>query len=58
VTITLMVGAGYLGGNSLQALRRDLSRVEHIAVVVATAALAAFLVYRYFKARRGDKDEA
>lgn len=57
VTIALMVGAGYLGGNSLQVLRRDILRVEHIAVVMVIAALAVFLLSRYFNARKGDKRE-
>jgi membrane protein DedA with SNARE-associated domain len=34
ITLALMVGIGYLGGNSIQELKRDITRIEHIAIVV------------------------
>lgn len=52
ITIAFMVGAGYLGGDSLQVLRKDLSRIEHAAIVLFVAALALFVVVRYFRSRR------
>jgi membrane protein DedA with SNARE-associated domain len=33
LTVSLMVGMGYLGGNSLQVLKQDVTRVEHLMVV-------------------------
>lgn len=48
-TIALMTGAGYLGGNSLEVLKRDVSRIEHIGIVILVAALVVYLFYRYFK---------
>jgi membrane protein DedA with SNARE-associated domain len=51
-TIALMVGAGYAGGNSIEVLRRDLSRIEHIGVVVGLAVLASFVILRFLKYRR------
>ncbi len=33
LTVTFMVGMGYLGGNSLQALRQDVTRIEHLTVI-------------------------
>ena len=34
LTITLMVGIGFWGGNSIQILQKDVKRIEHIGVVV------------------------
>lgn len=52
-TITLMAGAGYMGGSSLQAIRKDVVRTEHVAAVAAGIVLLGYLVYRYIKMRRG-----
>lgn len=51
-TIAFMVGVGYLGGNSLQILRKDITRVEHVAIFLAVALLALFFVFRYFRSGR------
>jgi membrane protein DedA with SNARE-associated domain len=48
-TMGIMVGAGYLGGNSLRVLRRDLTRIEHAGILLLVAALAAYLAFNYFK---------
>ncbi len=48
-TIAIMVGAGYVGGNSAAVLLKDVRRVEHIAVVVAVAVLTAYVLYRYVR---------
>ena len=48
-TMAVMVGAGYLGGNSLNALRKDISRVEHLGILILVAALAVYLIFRYAK---------
>ena len=50
-TIALMTGAGYLGGNSLGVLKRDLSRIEHIGILLLVTALIVYLLFRYFKSR-------
>jgi len=52
-TIALMVGAGYIGGNSLQVIRKDLSRVEHIAIFLLVAIFSLYVVFRFFKSRGG-----
>lgn len=51
-TIALMVGAGYMGGNSLQVLKKDITRVEHIGILIVIILLAIYLFFRYFKSRR------
>jgi membrane protein DedA with SNARE-associated domain len=48
-TMTLMVGAGYVGGNSLEIIKKDISRVGNAAVVLLTTALAVYLLFRYFR---------
>jgi membrane protein DedA with SNARE-associated domain len=51
-TVVLMVGIGYAGGNSLEIIRKDISRIEHVALVIALSVFAAYLVIRYFRSRR------
>jgi len=55
VTMAIMVGIGYRGGESFQAVMTRITRVEHLAVVIFVAALAAYLLYRYIRSlqRRG-----
>lgn len=48
-TIALMVGIGYAGGNSLQIIKRDISRIEHMAIFLFLLSLAILLIYKYFK---------
>lgn len=54
-TIILMVGAGYMGGNSLEVIRKYLTRIEHVAVLAAILSLSLYLLYRFFKSRRDRK---
>jgi membrane protein DedA with SNARE-associated domain len=49
LTIALMGGIGYAGGNSVQILRKDLTRIEHIAIVVLMILITGWIVYKYFK---------
>jgi membrane protein DedA with SNARE-associated domain len=57
LTVTLMVGLGYLGGNSIQILKKDITRIEHAAIVFFLLLLAAWVFFIYFKSRRKSKDE-
>ena len=52
VTIALMVGAGYMGGNSLQVIRKDMTKLGHLAVVVVVISLIVCLFYRHAATRR------
>jgi len=52
-TIALMVGAGYVGGNSLQILRKNISRIEHIAILLIVILLAIYLPFKYIKYKDG-----
>ena len=49
VTVAIMVSIGILGGNSLQVIGKDITRVEHAAVLVLILAFVIYLLIRYFK---------
>ncbi len=48
-TIALMVWIGYAGGNSLQIIKKDISRIEYIAIFLFLLSLVILLLFRYFK---------
>jgi len=56
VTIAVMVGLGYGGGNSLQIIRKDISRIEHIVIFVLFISLTVYLLRQYYKSRRTSPD--
>ena len=51
ITVTLMGGIGYLGGNSIQVLKKDVTRIEHILIVVLMILLVSGIFIWYFKSR-------
>ena len=48
-TIGLWGAVGYLGGNSVQVLKKDITRVEHIAIVVFVILIASGIIFWYLK---------
>ena len=54
-TIAFMGGMGYIGGNSLEALRKGLTRVEHVAGVAVAVMIAAVAGYFTFRNRGRDR---
>jgi membrane protein DedA with SNARE-associated domain len=56
-TIALMVGAGYLGGNSLQAIKKDITKVDHIAILLIIVLVVIFILFKFYRYRydRGDR---
>ena len=52
VTMILMMGIGYVGGNSVQVLQKDASRIEHVALLAFVLLVVAWIVVRYLKSRR------
>ncbi len=50
-TMALMIGLGYIGGNSLQVIRRDITRIEHIAIFFIIILIAVYVLFKFFKAR-------
>ncbi len=51
VTVTMMVGAGYIGGNSLEIVKKDIGRIEHVIILVSVIILAVYLLVSYLKSR-------
>ena len=51
-TITLWGGLGYLGGNSIQTLKKDITNIEQIVMVILAILLGSVLLFKYFKKRR------
>jgi membrane protein DedA with SNARE-associated domain len=48
-TITLMGGIGYLGGNSIQVLKKDIMRIEHMTILLLVILFAVGIIFWYFK---------
>lgn len=57
LTVAVMTGAGYIGGNSLQILRNDITRVEHALIFLSVLSLGIFLLLRYFRSRKGKNSD-
>lgn len=57
-TIGLWGGVGYLGGNSIQILKKDITRIEHIAIAVLMILLVGGIIFIYFKNRGKFKSES
>jgi membrane-associated protein len=53
-TIAIMAGAGYAGGHSLQVIKRDMTKIEHIGIFLAVILLAGYLIFRYVRSRRNE----
>ncbi len=58
LTVTLMVGIGYLGGNSIEVLKKDMTRIEHIAVVLFVMLIISWIVFRYLKNIKKTNDQS
>ena len=51
-TIALMGGIGYAGGNSVEILKKNVKRIEHIAVLIFAILFTAWIIYKYFKNKK------
>ena len=51
-TIALMGGIGYAGGNSVEILKKNVKRIEHIAILILVILLTGWIAYKYFKTKR------
>ena len=49
ITITLWGGLGFVGGNSIQTLRKDVTRIEHISVTILTITIVSVMLFRHIK---------
>jgi len=50
--MTLMVGIGFLGGNSIEILQKDVKRIEHIGILILAILFTGWIVYKYFRSRK------
>jgi membrane protein DedA with SNARE-associated domain len=64
LTIAFMGGIGYIGGNSFQILKKDLTRIEHIAIFAIMIWIAGWIFFKHLKGnkkfeegKKGDKIE-
>jgi membrane protein DedA with SNARE-associated domain len=53
-TIALWGGLGYLGGNQIQSLKRDVANIEQIIMIILVAMVGSMLFFRYLKRRRNN----
>jgi membrane protein DedA with SNARE-associated domain len=51
ITISFNLGLGYLGGNSLLVLRKDITRVDYILILALIILVAGWIFLRYFRDR-------
>lgn len=51
-TITLWAGLGYVGGNQIQPLKRDITNIEQMVIVILAILVGSLLLLRYLKKRR------
>ncbi len=51
VTMLIMIGMGYIGGNSLKIIERDITRIEHLGILLIIILFALFLLIKFFKSR-------
>jgi membrane protein DedA with SNARE-associated domain len=51
-SITLWCGLGYVGGNQIQVLRRDIRNIEQMVVIILAILAASALLYWHIKNRR------
>jgi membrane protein DedA with SNARE-associated domain len=51
ITISFNLGLGYLGGNSLLILRKDITRVDYILILALVILVASWIFLRYFRDR-------
>lgn len=49
LTMLIMIGMGYLGGNSLRIIRSDMTRIEHWAILLAVILLVIYISVKFFK---------
>ncbi len=55
LTMVVMVGAGYAGGRSLQIIRKDVTRIEHIVILLCLVLLLGYLFRRRLRPRQDKK---
>lgn len=49
ISCSIMLGIGHLGGNSLQVILKDISRIEHVAITVMVALFVVWIGVRFYR---------
>lgn len=52
LTVALMVGIGYFGGNSIQILKKDVTRIEHMVILIFAILVASWILYVSFRNKK------
>ncbi len=52
LTMALMVGIGFWGGNSIGILQKDVKRIELMGFLILATLFTGWLIYRYFTNRK------
>ena len=52
LTMTLMVGIGFLGGSSVEILQKDVKKIEHIGILFLAILFTGWMIYNYFKNKK------
>jgi membrane protein DedA with SNARE-associated domain len=52
ITMAIMVGIGYIGGNSILVIKNNISRIEHVVILLIITLLLIYMIFRYIKSRR------
>ncbi len=56
-TVAIWTAIGYAGGHSLDVIKKDISKVEHIVIFLVVVLIAVFILLRSYKYRRGRSDK-
>ncbi len=51
-TVALMTGIGYFGGNSMKILEKDVTRIEHLAILIFAILVASWIIYASFRNKK------
>ena len=57
ISISINLGLGYLGGNTIMLLRKDITRVDYILILVLILLVSAWIILRYFRDRGETKKQ-
>jgi membrane protein DedA with SNARE-associated domain len=56
LTVAIWTAIGYAGGHSLDVIKEDISKVEHIVIFLVVLLIAVFILFRSYTDRRGKRD--
>jgi len=57
LTITLWGGLGYWGGNNIEALRKEITNIKQMGMVILAISVGSWLLIKYLNMRRNGTRE-